>query len=34
MQALRLDAVLPPPEEKRHVKTAIQAAQTEQERKH
>jgi len=34
MQALGLDAVLPPPEEKRHVKTAIQAAQTEQERKH
>jgi rubrerythrin len=34
MQALGLDAVLPPPEEKRHVKTAIQAAQTAQERKH
>jgi rubrerythrin len=32
MQALGLKAVLPPPEEKKHVKTAIGAARAEQER--
>ena len=29
MQSLELDAVLPPPEERRHVKTAIGAARAE-----
>ena len=33
MQALGLKAVLPPPEERKHVKTAIGAARAEQERK-
>ena len=33
MQALGLKAVLPPPEERRHVKTAIGAARAERERK-
>jgi ferritin-like metal-binding protein YciE len=34
MEALGLKAVLPPPEERKHVKTAIGAARAEQERKH
>jgi rubrerythrin len=34
MEALGLEAVLPPPEERRHVKTAIAAARAEQSRKH
>ncbi len=34
LQALGMDAVLPPPEEKKDVKTAIDAAKAEQERKH
>ena len=33
LQALGLKAVLPPPEERKHVKTAIDAARAEQERK-
>ena len=33
MEALGLPAVLPPPEEKKHVKTAIGAARAEQSRK-
>ena len=34
IQSLGMKAVLPPPEEKKHVKTAIGAARAEQERKH
>ena len=34
LQSLGLDAVLPPPEEKRNVKTAAEAAKVEQSRKH